>query len=281
MKNGNKRITISITVIAVLIIALASTIILIIKINKSKDNPILNTNKNAEENITEFDNNNVSGSNNSLDDIAKTTFNSMFDPYKDTNLSSTQVKSLLSLIASNNSTRTDGLIIDLTPEWITSEEQIEDEKIYTAEFFYDSNGYINEIKITEYNGTQENNNETDITNDLDKLIFNTKFTPYLGEITAQQLAELVQTIQTTLNTDQRHNINLTSNNLKNLDGITTADVFIVTLTCKASPIEESVNQKYVFEANKNQDVPVVTLQLQLEHAVREEIYRYLTTTIDN
>ena len=61
MKNGNKRITISITVIAVLIIALASTIILIIKINKSKDNPILNTNKNAEENITEFDNNNVSG----------------------------------------------------------------------------------------------------------------------------------------------------------------------------------------------------------------------------
>ena len=50
---------------------------------------------------------------------------------------------------------------------------------------------------------------------------------------------------------------------------------------KASPIEESVNQKYVFEANKNQDVPVVTLQLQLEHAVREEIYRYLTTTIDN
>ena len=148
MKNGNKRITISITVIAVLIIALASTIILIIKINKSKDNPILNTNKNAEENITEFDNNNVSGSNNSLDDIAKTTFNSMFDPYKDTNLSSTQVKSLLSLIASNNSTRTDGLIIDLTPEWITSEEQIEDEKIYTAEFFYDSNGYINEIKIT-------------------------------------------------------------------------------------------------------------------------------------
>ncbi len=241
MKNGNKRITISIMVIAVLIIALASTIILIIKINKSKDNPILNTNKNAEENITEFDNNNVSGSNNSLDDIAKTTFNSMFDPYKDTNLSSTQVKSLLSLIASNNSTRTDGLIIDLTPEWITSEEQIEDEKIYTAEFFYDSNGYINEIKITEYNGTQENNNETDITNDLDKLIFNTKFTPYLGEITAQQLAELVQTIQTTLNTDQRHNINLTSNNLKNLDGITTADVFIVTLTYDTNGYVNQIN----------------------------------------
>ena len=83
-------------------------------------------------------------------------------------------------------------------------------------------------------GSQDNNNQivTQDTSedDMEKMLFNSKFMSYFGDITGTQLAELIQLageVSSSSTSTQAHSISFTSNNLQVIDGILETDVYTI------------------------------------------------------
>ena len=241
MGNSKRIVIILIVVVAILIIALTGAILYIL-VNKNTENldnkTIVNTDKPAETN-TEEDTNKIKES---INNMEVETFNSIFKSFEEKNLSSSQVKALFSTIESNNTTRTDEHKVKLDTTGITDIEQIATDKTYIAVFYYDDDGFINEIKVTEGDlNNLANNNQQEEVDEKAKLEFNTKFTQYLGEITGKQLIELLQVAQETVKNDPTHEITVSSNNLQNLDGIAETDIYIITLSHDTTGYVNGIN----------------------------------------
>lgn len=163
--------------------------------------------------------------------MAISSFNAMFESYGEIELSGAQVKALLSLIETNNSNPEAQRHVILNENGVTTAEQLDNQKRYIAQFSYDEVGYINEAIITEVTATPpvENNGGQNTSGDMEKLIFNTNFTPYLGDITGTQLNNLLLEIQVSNNNYLNHPVTLSSNNLSDLNGIVATDTY--TITC--------------------------------------------------
>ena len=97
-------------------------------------------------------------------------FNATFHSYERTSVSASQVKSLISLIKSNNAAegftiapndiKTDKYVYlnSTTENAITSSEQVENVKTYKVEITgYSREGYVNEITITENEDSEREN----------------------------------------------------------------------------------------------------------------------------
>lgn len=81
-------------------------------------------------------------------------------------------------------------------------------------------------------GPQDDNNQTVTpgTDDMEKMLFNSKFMSYFGDITGTQLAELIQLageVSASSTSTQPHSISFTSNNLQVIDGILATDVYTI------------------------------------------------------
>lgn len=72
--------------------------------------------------------------------------------------------------------------------------------------------------------------ENTTVSDMEKIIFNSQFTSYLGKISVMQLQNLMTAVQTSNSTNTQHQIALTSNNMQDLNGLKDTDYFIITLT---------------------------------------------------
>ena len=93
----------------------------------------------------------------------------------------------------------------------------------------DENEDTNEIENPD---VLENNNENEenTTGDMDKLVFNTAFISYLGNITGEKLYTLLSTIEQSNNKYPEHQITLSSNNLQSLNEIVATDIYTITLS---------------------------------------------------
>lgn len=95
----------------------------------------------------------------------------------------------------------------------------------------DTNTNTNEVLPI---GSQDDNNQI-VTpgtseDDMEKMLFNSKFMSYFGDITGTQLAELIQLareVSASSTSTQPHSISFTSNNLQVIDGILATDVYTI------------------------------------------------------
>jgi len=240
MDRNRNLIIILIVIILILIIALAGAMVYI----------FMNQDSNNNNNEIIVDNTANGGNTNEIDDIeeqannmAIETFNSMFTIYEDLDLTAAQIKSLISKIESSNETNTDH-IVTLSDEGITDIEQVDSTKKYNVELSYDADGYVNEISIIEITGdVQEEPEEPtqnpeepeaptqgSTTTDMDKLIFNTAFMSYVGNINGDRLNSLLQVIQDSNTKYPEHQITISSNNLSDLNGIASTNIYTITLS---------------------------------------------------
>lgn len=245
MNNSKNLIIILIAIIAILIIALTCAIVYIFMLgNENADNRVVidsnSTNLNNY-NTNQTQNNTVDDVNNSAEELAIQTFNSIFEVYLNKELTASQIRTLFSEIESSNTQNLEHNI-SLSTDGITTADEIDDTKTYKVELSYDDIGYINEVKITDYTTTIGNENNGNTTsNDLEKLNFNTQFTSYLGRITGAQLYTLLQTAQASNNTNPEHQISLTSNNLQSLNQIVQTEYYIITLSYDTEGYVNNIN----------------------------------------
>lgn len=231
MDKNRKIIITLIIVITVLVILLAGVVIYFTVIEEKKSNKQPSTNIN---NNNYLPTNESENTNSILDDtkeIEIQSFNATFEIYEGTEMTSGQIQNLFSTIQTNNTTRTDGHIVNIDTTGITLETQLDATKKYNVELFKDSEGYVNIIKITEFTDTEpiESGENQNTTSSIEQVIFNSKFTPYVGQITGTKLAELVQAILDNNNTNAEHQIAYTSNNLQEISQFLDTDNYIVTL----------------------------------------------------
>lgn len=231
MDRNRNLIIILIVIILVLIIALVGAMVYI----------FMNQDNNNNNNQIVVDHTSNAGNTNETDDIeeqinnmAIETFNSMFTMYEGLDLTGAQIKSLISKVESSNETNTEH-IVTLSDEGITDIEQVESDKQYNIELFYDDEGYVNEISITiagddEVEEPEEPETPTQGTDDMDKLIFNTAFMSYVGNINGDRLNSLLQVIQDSNTKYPEHQITISSNNLSDLNGIASTNIYTITLS---------------------------------------------------
>lgn len=239
MDNSKKIIIILIIVIAILVVALIGTIMYIFadQYKFSPNQIVVNTDNKIEDNIE----NRTTGEEEyieSLDNTAIEVANANLEEYEGINISSSTIKALFDKVESNNKT-TQEHSINFNDEGITTKEQVEEGKNYNVELLYNEEGYIDEIKITEYNETGETPNNN--SNDIEKLKFNTKFVEYLGEIRGTQLIQLLQIAQESNVSYPTHQIGLTSGNLTSLEGIQETDIYIITLSYSTEGYVNTIN----------------------------------------
>ena len=227
MDRSRNLIIILIVIIVILIIALVGAMVYIV-MNKdnNNNNEIVVNNTGAANEIDDIEE--------QVNNMAIETFNSMFTMYEDLELTGAQVKSLISKIESSNETNIEH-IVTLSDEGITDIEQVDTTKKYTVELSYDDDGYVNEISITETSDEGEENPEepetpTQGTDDMDKLIFNTAFMSYVGNINGDRLNSLLQAIQDSNTKYPEHQITISSNNLSDLNGIASTNIYTITLS---------------------------------------------------
>lgn len=234
--NNRKMVVILMIIVAILIIALVGAIIYIVaKENKNSNNTVV-VNNNKTENTTR----NEADTNNNIDDpdiddeqtkeLAIKTFNGQFTPFEGENVTSSQVKALISLIETNNSTRTDGHTVNISSNGITKADDVLTTKVYKVEVLFDVEGYINEVEITE-NGNSQNATEQPTTNqpgDISTLVFNSKFNYYIGDITGSKINDLLKIAQDSVSNSPEHPITISSNNLTDLSEIIPTETYRVT-----------------------------------------------------
>lgn len=233
MNSNKKIIIILIILVAILAIALAGAIIYIAlaQNNTSKNkvalNEIVNNNANntteqiqrpSQENLVEQSEN-----------VAVETFNMQFKNFTGTTLSAAQVRSLISMIQTNNSERTDNHIVDLDSEGIVELTKVENDKQYHAILSYDSEGYVNKVKIIEGIFNVEDNNNQANAGNIEAALFNSKFSSFIGDVTGTQVLQLMQLAQESMNTDPEHVISVNSNTLHGMDDILETEAYIITL----------------------------------------------------
>lgn len=231
MDKNRKLIITLIIVISVLVILLAGVIIYFTIINEknANNNQIVNINNDDDEiNNQNEDTNNIADT---FKSIAVESFNAMFEIYKGTEMPASQIGNLLTAIQTNNETNTDEHIIELDNTGITLENQIDTTKKYNVELFYDTEGYVNKIKITEITAIEptEGGGEQNSVSDMEKLIFNSKFTSYIGEINGIEIEQLMQEIFDNNSTNTEHQITYTSNNLQEISEFLETDRYIITV----------------------------------------------------
>jgi len=247
MNRSRNTIIILVIIIILLTLALIGALayIFIDQNNEGSKNPSNSINQNIQNTIDEEEILEDEENEENEENLAVQAFNELFINYEGTEIPSATVKALISQIEINN-TSSEHLII-LDANGITTMEQIEDDKTYNVEFSYDDEGYIYEVKIvdsslaSEENEDPENENPEneeptipgigdENTTDMDKLIFNTAFTSYLGNITGERLTMMLQTMAEYASKYPEHIITLSSNNLSDLNGIVGTDIYTVTLS---------------------------------------------------
>lgn len=244
MNRSRNTIIILVIIIILLTLALIGALayIFIDQNNAGSKNPSNSINQNIQNTVDEEEN--LEDEENE-ENLAVQAFNELFINYEGTEIPSATVKALISQIEINN-TSSEHLII-LDANGITTMEQIEDDKTYNVEFSYDDEGYIYEVKIVDSSLASEENEDPENedpeseepttpgigdenTTDMDKLIFNTTFTSYLGNITGERLNMMLQTMAEYSSKYPEHIITLSSNNLSDLNGIVGTDIYTVTFS---------------------------------------------------
>lgn len=240
-----------IIVVTILVIALAGVIIyftLFQKNNNNNNNIVVDYGNNLNTNTNELEN---TIGNNIVEDsenLAIEAFNSTFKMYEGTNLNSLTIKNLFSSINTNNTTRTDEHIVAIDNQGITNVSNIDDTKTYDVVLSYDNEGYVNSIKITETTtanptvtptvGEQGNDNTQ---NDFEKLLFNSKFTNYQGEINGVVLGELFNVLLDSNSKNPNHQIGYTSNNLTQVTEFRQQDLYVITLQYDSNGFVNNIN----------------------------------------
>ena len=236
--NNRKMVVVLMIIVAVLIVALVGAIIYIVLQQKKDANNV------ATINTSNQLNNNVNNANEDLNNIIDTpdiddeqtkelaikTFNGQFTPFEGENVPSSQVKALISLIETNNSTRTDGHTVNISSNGITKADDVLSTKVYKVEVLFDVEGYINEVEITE-NGDSQSATEQPTTNqpgDISTLVFNSKFNYYIGDITGSKINDLLKIAQDSVGNYPEHPITISSNNLADLNEIVPTETYRVT-----------------------------------------------------
>ena len=179
---------------------------------------------------------------NQAENMAVQQFNAQFSTYEGEDLSATQIRSLFSAINASNESNSDH-IIELNEEGITDANDLEIAGRYNVELSsFDDDGYVNEITITDSNlESNASDDEQQATETMDKLIFNSQFTSYVGEITGEQLNKLLDTIQKSNNENSEHQIGVKSNNLRDFRGITAEKKYTTVLTYDANGYINVIN----------------------------------------
>lgn len=239
--NNRKMVVILMVIVAVLIVALVGAIIYIVFQQQKTANNIttVNTSNQLNNNVNNT-NEDINNTNNTTDEpniddeqtkeLAIRTFNSQFTPYEGEKVSSSQVKALISLIGTNNSTRTDGHTVNISSNGITKVDDVLSTKVYKVEVLFDVEGYINEVEITE-NGDSQNATEQPSTNqpgDISTLVFNSKFNYYIGDIAGSKINDLLKIAQDSVSNYPEHPLTISSNNLSDLNEIVPTETYRVT-----------------------------------------------------
>lgn len=240
MNRSRNTIIILVIIIILLTIALAGALAYIF-INQNNDNTEKGTNNNTSniQNTIDEDEDIESEEN---EEVAVQAFNELFINYEGTEIPSATVKALISQIEISNTSSEH--LIEINSAGIKTIAQVEDTKKYNVEFSYDDEGYINGVKIVDSSLATEDENDNpeneepitpgigneNTTTDMDKLIFNSAFTSYLGNITGERLNMMLQTIVDYSTKYPERVITLSSNNLPDLNGIVTTDIYTITLT---------------------------------------------------
>lgn len=219
--NRSKNLIITlIIIIAMLAIALIGAIVYIIVDNDNGEKQIVVNNTNTDNSPADIQD--------EIEKVAMETFNEMFEVYEGTEIASSRIRLLLFDIETNNADEGNEHIVNINQDGITDMDQLVEDKTYTVETFYDDDGYINEIKITETTTEPtEDENLDDTTIDMGKLTFNSKFIIYAGDITGERLNSLLQEAMESNNNYPEHQITLTSNNLQTLEGIVATDIYSI------------------------------------------------------
>ena len=235
--NNRKLVVILMIIVVILIVALVGAIVYIVVNENKKSNNIAIVNNKTENNISNgIETNNTTNESDIDDEEAKAlaikSFNEPFEIYKGENNSSGQIKTLISLIETNNSARTDGHTVNISTDGITKVEELLTNKKYKVELLTDVEGYVNEVIITE-NGentgsSQTPNQSQNGTNDLQTVLFNSKFNTYIGDITGSKINDLLKIATESVNTDPSHPLTISSNNLTDLSEIIPTETYRVT-----------------------------------------------------
>ena len=242
--NNRKIVVILMIIVAILIVALVGAIIYIVLEQQKTANNITRVNTgnqlNNDTNNVNNTNENLNNTNNETDtpdlddeqtkELAIKTFNSQFTPYEGEKKSSSQIKALISLVETNNLTRTDGHTVNISNNGITKADDVLSTKVYKVEVLFDVEGYINEVEITE-NGDSQDATELPTTNqpgDISTLVFNSKFNYYIGDITGSKINDLLKIAQESVDSYPDHPITISSNNLADLNEIVPTETYRVT-----------------------------------------------------
>lgn len=220
MSKTHKFILIALIVLVTIAIILVGVIVYIKKSDK--------TEKNNNQNIINNTNPQVDIDNveNKSNELAVKAFNAQFTSYEEERSKSAILKALFSTVKANNEIENNNHIVTFNPNGISQIEQLDPDKYYAVELFYDEEGYVYQILIKENNDITPSK---DTESDMDKLIFNTKFTTYLGRINGEKLLELINVAQESNQEDEQHQVTVTSTNLDHIEDIVNENYYEITL----------------------------------------------------
>ena len=244
MKN-RKLIVLLIIVVAILIIALAGAIVyVLLQRNQGIDNQIATntankTIKNSVNNTidnTANESNSATNSTNSTvvdnaNQTAISTFNDMFTSYEGDLKTETQITTLLSIIDNNNTTNLDHKV-ELISTGITSSTEVNKDKKYKVELFYDTDGYVNKISITESIETISPIQTQTSEDDIEKAEFNNKFISFYGngEITGENVKKLIDEILASNASNTNHQIQVKTDTLQGISDIVDTETYSISLS---------------------------------------------------
>ncbi len=240
--NKNTLVIVLIIIVAILIVALAGAIVYIMVQKDKTENSnrtIVGMGANSSNDTENLNNTNNSDDNEQIDDTAVQAFNAKFTQYENVELKETQVLTLLDVVSTNNESDSEH-VVKLNEEGITDADDLESSATYIVELSYDDDGYVNEITITDDSDISVDD-EQDATNTMNKVIFNSQFMSYQGEITGEKLNELLRAVKSSNNNNKDHQIGVTSNNLQNLSGITNEKTYNVVLSYNEEGYVVSIN----------------------------------------
>lgn len=249
MDKSKRIIAVLLIIITILVIALVGAIVYIVmeKDNNSNNQAMVNTSGYDEDDMYNEINNEIDEDDmvDKVENMARQTFNAKFTVYEGSEMTALQIKSLLSAIEANNAVESSKTnieeqhLVTLDGTGITKKEQIDNTKKYNVELSYDDDEYVNSIKITEYTGTTGNNGQQP--GDMEKVIFNTQFTSYLGDITGSELKVLIQKVTASNIANPEHQVTGSSNNMPNLNEIVETDIYTITLSYDTNGYVNNIN----------------------------------------
>lgn len=235
----NKTIIIVlIVIVSILIVTLGAAIVYVVmQRNQDEKNTtkVMNSIANdASNQISNESENNENTLPSYLNDVEQQTFNTMFESYEGDNVSASTVRGLFAVIESSNQTNTEH-IINLANTGITDLSQIDTNKKYKVQLFKDTQGFVNNIEITENNEnsiSQVPSTETD----LEKAIFNTKFISYYGngEINGADIMKMINDVVASNEANPTHLVDVQTNTLTNPSDIIDTEKYSIAIEYDAN-----------------------------------------------